>query len=41
MVYCADKQWVEKILQLGAVTIGDRVEIGAGCAIDPAPDNTD
>lgn len=24
----------EKILQLGSVTIGDRVEIGAGCAID-------
>ena len=24
----------EKILQLGGVTIGDRVEIGAGCAID-------
>jgi len=31
----------EKILQLGAVTIGDRVEIGAGCAIDRgALDNT-
>lgn len=24
----------EKILQLGSVTVGDRVEIGAGCAID-------
>ena len=24
----------EKILQLGGVTIGDRVELGAGCAID-------
>ncbi len=24
----------EKILQLGSVTIGDRVEVGAGCAID-------
>lgn len=31
----------EKILQLGAVTIGDRVEIGAGCTIDRgALDNT-
>ncbi len=31
----------EKILQLGAVNIGDRVEIGAGCAIDRgALDNT-
>ena len=31
----------EKILQLGAVIIGDRVEIGAGCAIDRgALDNT-
>jgi UDP-3-O-[3-hydroxymyristoyl] glucosamine N-acyltransferase len=28
-----DSGW-EKILQLGSVTIGDRVEIGAGCAID-------
>jgi UDP-3-O-[3-hydroxymyristoyl] glucosamine N-acyltransferase len=35
-----DSGW-EKILQLGAVTIGDRVEIGAGCAIDRgALDNT-
>ena len=24
----------EKILQLGSVSVGDRVEIGAGCAID-------
>ncbi|MEC7009514.1 MAG: UDP-3-O-(3-hydroxymyristoyl)glucosamine N-acyltransferase, partial [Pseudomonadota bacterium] len=31
----------EKILQLGSVSIGDRVEIGAGCAIDRgALDNT-
>ena len=28
-----DQGW-EKILQLGSVTIGDRVEIGAGCTID-------
>jgi UDP-3-O-[3-hydroxymyristoyl] glucosamine N-acyltransferase len=35
-----DSGW-EKILQLGAVTIGHRVEIGAGCAIDRgALDNT-
>ena len=35
-----DSGW-EKILQLGSVTIGDRVEIGAGCAIDRgALDNT-
>ena len=31
----------EKILQLGSVSVGDRVEIGAGCAIDRgALDNT-
>ena len=35
-----DSGW-EKIIQLGTVTIGDRVEIGAGCAIDRgALDNT-
>ena len=35
-----DSGW-EKILQLGAVSIGDRVEIGAGCTIDRgALDNT-
>ena len=35
-----DSGW-EKILQLGAVNIGNRVEIGAGCAIDRgALDNT-